>query len=389
MTPRKASLRVAHQGNCPNASKTAIDSLRGCKCSPSYYTMWRDTSGATRKGARVKDRGVADRALRKKQVEIDEGRAGAERQRNLEFPAWVDEYQRILETRPGIKGETRRSYAKTLTIAVDAIGHVTVREIGNAELRRFHAQIAGTSHGNQIKHLSQLSACLTAAVDEGYADRNPVGPFRKALRLRAGKGTPPFTDGEAAKLLAELADEDPVYQLVVRAALETGARIGELVALDWRNVNLSAGKVTIEHTYNQVDGLTTPKDRDARDVYLTAAAHQVFADLLNRAGVQTTGLVFPAPRSGDHLNVDYLRKVILSAMKAAGIVKLDERSGRPRKPLHSLRATFTRRMLEQGRHPQWVEAQLGHSDLQLTLFVYGAWSSEAMRAEAAKHGAAA
>ena len=31
-------------------------------------------------------------------------------------------------------------------------------------------------------------------------------------------------------------------------------------------------------------------------------------------------------------------------------IKVDPQSGRPRKPLHSLRSTFTRRMLEQGKH---------------------------------------
>ena len=53
-------------------------------------------------------------------------------------------------------------------------------------------------------------------------------------------------------------------------------------------------------------------------------------------------------------------------------------------PFHSLRATFARRQLEAGRRPQWVEAQLGHSSLDLTIGVYGSWSRDAMIAEAAK-----
>src|SRR5947208_583055 len=86
VTPRKATLRVAHQGNCPKASKTSLDSLRGCKCAPSYYVMHRDTSGATRKSARVKDRRLADKMLREKQVEIDKGHAGYQEQKSIAFP---------------------------------------------------------------------------------------------------------------------------------------------------------------------------------------------------------------------------------------------------------------------------------------------------------------
>jgi integrase len=94
---------------------------------------------------------------------------------------------------------------------------------------------------------------------------------------------------------------------------------------------------------------------------------------------------FPSKaRSGEYLNADYLRKIVLAAMKAEGVPTIDAQSRRPRKPLHSWRATYARRMLEQGKHPQWVEAQLGHADLALTIGVYGAWTDDAMRAEAAR-----
>jgi integrase len=388
VTACTASLRVAHQRSCAHANKTSLESIRGCTCGNgkrAYYVLWRDRSGASRKSPRVRDRREAEKLLRAKQVEIDQGRTGATPRKSIEFPAWIDEYLAILEARPGIKGETRRSYATTLAIARDAIGYVDVREIGNPELRRFHAKIAHTADATQIKHLSQLGACLSAAVEEEYAERNPVTAFRKRLRLRVAGGTPAFTDGEIERLLDAMQREKAVYRFVVRAALGTGARIGELVALDWRNVNLSAGSMRIEHTYNPVDGLTPPKDRDPRTVYLTTEADQVFADWLEHIGdAPETGLVFPAPRSCSYLDVDYVRRIIEKAIAAAGIPKVDEQSGRPRKPLHSLRATFTRRMLEQGRHPQWVEAQLGHSSLELTIGVYGAWTAEAMRTEASK-----
>jgi integrase len=119
-------------------------------------------------------------------------------------------------------------------------------------------------------------------------------------------------------------------------------------------------------------------------VHLTPEAIAVFEAWQKGKPVQASGLVFPAPRSRGYLNDDYLRKVVGAAMGSAGIEKVDKASGRPRKPLHSLRATFTRRQLEAGKHPQWVEAQLGHSSLTLTIGVYGAWSEPALRAEAAR-----
>ena len=95
MSPRKASLRVAHQRSCPNATKTALSSVgrgSGCACSPSYYVFSRDRDGRPVKGARVRDRQTAERALSVAQREIDEGRVGITKPKNITFSDWADEF---------------------------------------------------------------------------------------------------------------------------------------------------------------------------------------------------------------------------------------------------------------------------------------------------------
>jgi integrase len=185
-------------------------------------------------------------------------------------------------------------------------------------------------------------------------------------------------------------DEEPVYVAVVKAAVASGARIGELVALEWDAVSLTERKIEIRHTFDPIAGIVVaPKDNEERTVYLTPAAVTVFEEWTRSVGVRTTGLVFPAPRSGERLNADYIRKVVASAMDTADIPKVNPDSAhgavgkRPRKPLHSLRSTYARQQLEQGKAPQWVEGNLGHSSLDLTIGVYGAWTPDAMAAEAA------
>ena len=88
MSPRKASLRVAHSRSCPNATKTALSSVgraSGCTCTPSYCVFSRDRDGRPLKGARVKDRKTAERALAAAQREIDEGRVGIAKPLNISF----------------------------------------------------------------------------------------------------------------------------------------------------------------------------------------------------------------------------------------------------------------------------------------------------------------
>src|SRR5262245_35443417 len=96
MSPRKASLRVAHQAHCPNETKTALDSVdaacKRSKCSPSYYTFHRDASGAVVKGPRLKVRREAEVELNALQVELDQGRRRhADKPiKNVLLPEWVN-----------------------------------------------------------------------------------------------------------------------------------------------------------------------------------------------------------------------------------------------------------------------------------------------------------
>src|SRR5438128_12627973 len=98
MTPRTASLRVAHQKGCANENRSALNSTgrgSGCTCSPSYYTFQRRRDGTVEKGERVKTLDVARRALTKAQVAIDERRVGVSRPKDVTFREWADEFERI------------------------------------------------------------------------------------------------------------------------------------------------------------------------------------------------------------------------------------------------------------------------------------------------------
>jgi integrase len=142
--------------------------------------------------------------------------------------------------------------------------------------------------------------------------------------------------------------------------------------------------IRIEATYNLAYGLQPPKDGDVRVIYLTSDAINELEAWTKHVGVQTDGLVFPAPRSSEYVNDDYLRKIVNKARVKAGIPLEDERTRRPRKPLHSLRSTWIRRQLEQGRNPLRVKEQAGHTDLSLTTDVYGRFTTDALAAEAAR-----
>jgi integrase len=403
MKTRTASLQVAHQKTCPMAGKAGLDSLDDCTCKPSYFTFYRDSRGKIVRGddgtgnivGRTRRRRDAERWLTRLQDRLEQDLADPERRKTIRFRAWVAEYQAGLAKRVArgkLKARTERGYADTLVRAVATIGEVDLREIGSTELQRFTDDYGEkASDATLARALRELGACLSEAVDAGYLERNPVRTFVKKAELDSrGRGRDAFTDLELSKLWAALAARtangaaakgaaDPVYLYLCRAAVATGARLGELIALDWDEVSLSERAVKIRHTYNPVDGLTPPKTKGSvRTIHLTPAAVKEFEAI---AATGSVGPVFVG-RDGERLNGAYLDRVLTRAREAAGIPKLGE-SGLPRS-FHSFRSTFDRRMLEQGRHPEWVRRQLGHASLELTLNHYGAWSDAAMQAEAAQ-----
>ena len=92
------------------------------------------------------------------------------------------------------------------------------------------------------------------------------------------------------------------------------------------------------------------------------------------------GLVFEREEGG-HLTPRYvLRQVLYPALERAGIPRVGER-GRKR-DFHSFRHTFARIALEGGAEITWVQQQLGHSSITLTVDTYGHWARTAEKAQA-------
>jgi integrase len=84
---------------------------------------------------------------------------------------------------------------------------------------------------------------------------------------------------------------------------------------------------------------------------------------------------------GGYIEPRYLTRHVLSpALERAGIPRVGER-GR-RRDFHSFGHTFARIALEHGAQPTWVQQQLGHSSITLTVDVYGAWARAAQKAQA-------
>ena len=147
---------------------------------------------------------------------------------------------------------------------------------------------------------------------------------------------------------------------------------GELLALNWEDVDLEAGTIQVRRTLSEARSgriFEAPKSGKGRSIRLTRRATAALRNHRKRqleermklAGLWTDhGLVFTSgvgtPLLGGNLNRSF--KAML------------RRAGLPEIRFHDLRHTCATLLLRQGVNPKFVQELLGHADISLTLNVY-------------------
>ncbi len=190
---------------------------------------------------------------------------------------------------------------------------------------------------------------------------------------------------DAAAELDAVAQSHPQIEkrLVARRAILAtlifaGLRIGELLDLRWRDVDLASGRLRIKQTV----GETAKTDAGHRDVTLLPALRDVLTRLkADRLGVEPDSYVFGTARGGRQSESNVRQRVLAPAVEranaalvAAGVAPLPDGL-----TPHGLRRTFASLLYATGTDPRTVMAEMGHTNEGLALRIY----AQAIRRDAA------
>jgi len=136
----------------------------------------------------------------------------------------------------------------------------------------------------------------------------------------------------------------------------TGLRMGELLALRWRDVDFAGATIRVRGSY-AAGHLTTPKSGKVRAVPMAPDVASALAQLGQREDwVGDDDLVF-AGELGRYLDGSALRRRYKEALGRAGL--------RPLR-FHDLRHTFGSRMIAKADIRR-VQEWMGHADIQTTM----------------------
>lgn len=171
-----------------------------------------------------------------------------------------------------------------------------------------------------------------------------------------------YLEADDVAVLVDRVPDGPYQELdrtLYLTAAMTGLRVGELVALRWRDVDWKAGRVRVRQNYVLGEFGTPKSRRSTRSVPMDDAVGGALARLQQQA--PRTGddeLVFTDPTTLDVLDKAAILRRYKRALKAA---HLDETH-----VFHDLRHTFGTRCAAAGVPMRMLQEWMGHRDIETT-----------------------
>lgn len=213
------------------------------------------------------------------------------------------------------------------------IGEISARSVEQYITLRSRKCSAATIR----KEVGVLKHLLNRATKQGKISKSPAAgvtmPKLPAGRVRYLQPT---------ELQAVLEYCPPWIRPVVRLAVATGMRRGEILGLRWLDVDLLQRQVNLPQT----------KNGKGRTVYLNEMAMDVFRSLALDAETEANEPVFGLDATPEEVSMCFMR-----ACRKAGICDFR---------FHDLRHTTATWLRQRGVQLDEIAKQLGHSDLRMT-----------------------
>ena len=241
-----------------------------------------------------------------------------------------------------------------------AIGETPLRDVNRAHIEACLSRLKQKGHATSTLRSvrATFSTVLETAVGRKYLTENPAHGIR-SREADTKKEWRYYQPAELRQLLGVLCEP---CRTIVAIGVLTGMRIGEILALRWKRIDLLGSKIEIAENYSSGE-FGPPKTRSSHRVIPISSALRNQLES-HRARATRTGpeeLVFQTPK-GSPLDAKNLYNRELAPA-------CDE-IGQPRISWHSFRHTHATLLHENGESLKTAQALLGHSDLETTLNTY-------------------
>jgi integrase len=269
---------------------------------------------------------------------------------------------------------THRRYKGVYRMYVGpGIGHHAIEKLTRPDIVTFLRGLVknGMSRSSAECCKNVISGICEFAIDEGILEHNPTRGTMGRLRLKktSAKDTIEiFSRDEIEPILDQAKRYHWETYPVILTAFRAGLRLGEILGLDWSDINWRNGYMKIQRSWRN-GVMTDTKTGKTRNVDMSGQLTDELKQLYTKRKKEAVAKGKPAPmqhifseRNGKRLSQNSVRNVWKRVLRRCG---LDYRK------FHTTRHSFASHLISQGHPLEAVRDLLGHHSIQITVDVYG------------------
>ena len=277
------------------------------------------------------------------------------------------------------RNSTKETYASHYRRIQQQLGYMKLTKLSLLQMQQVFNELRTDNERKNSKKI--LVDMLEKAVDSELLAKNVAKQINTEVSHEENTERRVLTIKETELFLKE-AEKSFYYELFV-VALETGLRIGELMALAWSDVDFRERVIHVGHTlcYFRRDGrytfeLHSPKTKNGRrDIPMTQRTYEA----LRRQRVKKLQIDLKGLRAPDgYENLVFVTKnnrptqqfIVKEGIKACVQRIQKEHPDFEMFTPHCFRHSFATRAIENGMQPKTLQKIMGHGSLQMTMDLY-------------------
>lgn len=334
---------------------------------PTYYVVFRDMDGKQQWQKAGHRRMDADRLQTK--IENALYSNTYKEASDITFKDFIDKW--LKSKQPDVRQTTFYSYQQHCKSRfIPFFGNKKLSNIKRDDVEALKAHLfeAGITAPTIAKYLTTLKIAFNAACAWGYLQSNPA-KFVKKPTFK--KYEPIFLTPEQLKKMVDTAPDR--HKAIMATACFTGMRRSELLGLKWDDVDFNNQKIYVRRSlqwgsrfygnnfqFLDTKTLASKRNIDIPNFLVTLLKEHQLRQLVE-IPENKHNLVFPNDDGQPLYAAGLIRYIFEPVLKMSGL---------PPVRFHDLRHSYASMLIGQNANIKYVQKQLGHSNVQMTLNVY-------------------